>query len=680
MNSSNVSDHILMFAANTADDNDAAAIYWSVTNVISLKMYDDSLNSWTESTISTATNNSIFNNIGAAIRHSDGNLLMAHHTAHDTVTDDIRTWDISVSSIATPTISSGAELATDVPESAQVDVFIDQNTDDVYIAYLKGGTWQTAVDVVYHKSSDAMASWSAENAYSEGTTGDFRLVSAGRTVSSNGGRYMPMFYNDDQADMVVNLVNDVDITGRADTLIDSSLVAGGQIGRNIWGPYWISSAIGAVTYISSDVAGARKVVVARTTDAGANWSSVVDVSTKAGSSVWLHSAWFDRENAGGTGTQLHLAWMDAAASSQQVAYRTYDISDASLGTFVSILTTATDSSLAVDFSPTGNRMSITKTVSSNILLAFHTQVADSLYCYKSSDGGASFSTIASPWETATEEDWLHLFPADTADDSDAVGIFWDRSEVAISLKMYDDVDDAWTESTFSGFNVSTPDLFYANLDASVRHSDLHILVAWHNNADIASDDLKTADITVSSTSPSISTLSNVFLNQDESAQVALTIDQNTDDVYVAYVKGGTWLTSALVVYHKSSDGMSNWSAENAYGESSGDFRAIHSGRTVSSDGGRFQPLMYEDDSPSVYVNLVNAVDIPSAVAAASSFRNELLSPILFDLPFGNLQPVPTSAIGQEEMISWAGKYSLITLSTAVVAAVNRYLTLLGVGQ
>jgi hypothetical protein len=208
------------------------------------------------------------------------------------------------------------------------------------------------------------------------------------------------------------------------------------------------------------------------------------------------------------------------------------------------------------------------------------------------------------------------------------------------------------------------------------------MFAFHTNDDATTDSLKTYDISVSSiATPTISSATDVFTNQAESAQVSVFVDQNTDDVYVAYCKGGTWQAAVDVVYHKSSDGMTNWSVENAYSEATADdFRTAHAGRTASSNGGRYMPSFFNSDLFSVSVNLVNDVDIPAAAAAASSFRNELLSPILFDLPFGNLAPVPSSVFGQEQMISFARKYSQITLSTAVVVAVNRFLTLLGVGQ
>jgi hypothetical protein len=317
-------------------------------------------------------------------------------------------------------------------------------------------------------------------------------------------------------------------------------------------------------------------------------------------------------------------------------------------------------------------VTITKTRSSNLLVAAETTggVSDTFRSLAGTSLGTSWTTRANVYEGINSIDDAWLFPANTADNSDAAAIFYDRTSSEISLKMYDDSGNSWTEST-----VYSPVVFEGigpSIDAVMRHSDGNVLVAFHTDMDATTDSLKTYDVSVSSiATPTITSAADVFANQAESGLIALMVDQNTDDIYAAYGKAvsSAFLTSVSVVYHKSSDGMSNWGAENAYSETADDYRDITAGRSVSSNGGRWQPVFFDDDDVDLYVNLVNDVDIPAVAAAASSFRNELLSPILFDLPFGNLQPVPTSVIGQEE-----------TLSTAVVAAVNRYLTLLGVGQ
>lgn len=207
-------DHILMFPANTLDDADACALFWDRSaNKISIKMYDDSANTWAETEFSGShIDDNIHINMDGAIRLSDGHLLMVYHSNGDNAGDDLKTVDITVDSISSPTIIEKTNIFTDQGESAQCAIIIDQQNDDVYVAYLKGGTWQATVDVVFHKSVNYMGTWGAEQTYSENAAADFRRVHGGRTVTTLGGRVQWAFFNDDLNDLFVNEVNDIGFT------------------------------------------------------------------------------------------------------------------------------------------------------------------------------------------------------------------------------------------------------------------------------------------------------------------------------------------------------------------------------------------------------------------------------------------------------------------------------------
>ena len=63
-----------------------------------------------------------------------------------------------------------------------------------------------------------MATWDAapgggEVTYSEDTSDDFRNPPMGRTVGDAGGRVMPVIYNDDTSQILVNENNDIEIPG-----------------------------------------------------------------------------------------------------------------------------------------------------------------------------------------------------------------------------------------------------------------------------------------------------------------------------------------------------------------------------------------------------------------------------------------------------------------------------------
>lgn len=365
--------------------------------------------------------------------------------------------------------------------------------------------------------------------------------------------------------------------------------------RGLWGTYWSDKDTGLLVFSDnlSDIS------FARTTDAGATW---VTTEIEEGDARTL-AVWYDKETPGDTGTLVHIAWLDSVGG--VAFYITVDVSNAAQGTKRTIV-----SGLTVSTTPSLIKTAITKTVSGNLIFALSTQ--SEIDCLRSIDSGVNWTDRADPFETATEEDWLLLFPTNTADDSDAVGVFWDRSADEISMKMYDDSANTWTETSISGSMID--DAVHRNMDGGVLHSNGHIYFLAHSDDDSANDDLMAWDLTVDSiASPTVTAKTNIFTDQAESTQVAVVINQQNDDVYVGYLKGGTWLATMDVVYHKSTDGMTTWEAEQAYSENAADdLRILHGGRTVGDDGGRIQFSFYNDDLTEIFVNLTNDIEIVAA--------------------------------------------------------------------
>ncbi len=394
----------------------------------------------------------------------------------------------------------------------------------------------------------------------------------------------------------------------ADTLAVDLVFTALDLGNSLWGPYWSDASTGVIVYMDNGA----DLSFERTTDKGAAWTKT---EIQAGNGEHI-AVWYDKETPGDTGTLLHIAWLDNvdAAGSEDARYVTVDVADGSVGTIRTV-----DGTLTVSGFSQENRIAITKTVNGNIIVAFETQTE--IACYKSADNFATAGTsIADVYETAAQEDWCLLFPADV-DAGDACALFMDRDGGAITLKMYDDSADSWTETAIVSIS---PDQLYIGMDGAIRHSDKHLLAVFHNNNDTTTDDLKAYDLTVNSiASPTVTAKTDVFTNQAESAQAAIFINQQNDDVYVTYLKGGTWEATVDVVYHKSTDGMGTWDAESAYSESAADdFRLVSSGRSVGDSGGRFQPAFFDDDDVDIYVNEVNDVEI-AAVGGVTTRRYSL---------------------------------------------------------
>jgi len=400
----------------------------------------------------------------------------------------------------------------------------------------------------------------------------------------------------------------INVAFAADKPIASNYSSDGDSDRKggLWGPYWSSPDKGVIIFVNNSAELSR----AYTSDGGDNWTVTAITTT---TTVVKVAAWYDKENVDNTGTLVHITWLDDATD--DCFYRTLDVSDNSLGTRKTV-----DDGLNVHNSGYANELSITQTVSGNIIVGISTQV--NILTYKSADNFVTAGTsISSIYEAGNQEDKVLLFPATTGDDNDAVAIFGDRNVSELSIKMYDDSVGNWIETSISGS--MTQEQNWVVHGGAVRHSDGHILLVSHSNLDDAGDDLRTWDITPDDiNNPDVTAKTNIFTDQSEAGGQAMIIDQQTDDVYVAYIKGGTWGSSSDVVFHKSDDGMATWGTEQKYSETTDDVKRVHGGRTIGDSGGRIQWGWVNDDYAVVYVNLVNDIEIAEATEPAATLVNK----------------------------------------------------------
>jgi hypothetical protein len=213
----NAGDEVLCLPDDdSADNQDIVMPYWDRSaNELSFKKYDDSGNSWGETSISGSMNDATtILQMSAVVRHSDGHIIIAAWTDLDLATADLKVWDIT---LATPTITAKTDVVTDSDDCVGAALFIDQNNDDLYCAYIGNedgsGFWQSFNKPFYKKSADGGGSWGAQSAYQEDVADDHRYINAGHSTPGNAaGRFEPVFFNDDLDDLFVNKVNSVEIT------------------------------------------------------------------------------------------------------------------------------------------------------------------------------------------------------------------------------------------------------------------------------------------------------------------------------------------------------------------------------------------------------------------------------------------------------------------------------------
>ncbi|KKM74195.1 hypothetical protein LCGC14_1402710 [marine sediment metagenome] len=198
----NAVDGILLVPGNETDEDDIWCIYWDRSaNEITLKAYDNSGDSWSESVIAASmADDASFYQMSAAPRHSDNHVILAAWDIISGPTADLWVFDLADS---VGDVGSVTSVLVNTNNAIQVAVFINQQNDDIYVAYLKDGT------AVYKKSTDGGTTWGSETAISEAAADDLRALWAGISVGPDGGRFQPVFFNDDLDDLFVNLVNSV---------------------------------------------------------------------------------------------------------------------------------------------------------------------------------------------------------------------------------------------------------------------------------------------------------------------------------------------------------------------------------------------------------------------------------------------------------------------------------------
>src|SRR5690606_35246821 len=94
----------------------------------------------------------------------------------------------------------------------------------------------------------------------------------------------------------------------------------------------------------------------------------------------------------------------------------------------------------------------------------------------SQNGGSTWTTRASPWENhLLDGPFSQLLPGNAADPHDLWMVYGDQSAGEISLKVYDDSMDQWSETLITNeVTLSTGGL--RQTAASIRHSDGHMIL------------------------------------------------------------------------------------------------------------------------------------------------------------------------------------------------------------
>ncbi len=381
----------------------------------------------------------------------------------------------------------------------------------------------------------------------------------------------------------------------ADVTVDATVYPSLYLQAVRVGPIWISVATAYIFYTDDSI----DLVYQKTTDGGATWASPVSVHT--GTVVRL-SVWYDRWTPGNVGTTIHVVY--AETDGDDILYRSLNTVDDNLGTE----TTVFDGTTFEGGGWSNGVVDVVVSRGGNLYCGFWGDTDGEYGFYRSTNEGATWTSRAQLAD-GNPVDGILLMPGDETDNADVWCIYWDRSADELSLKIYDDSDNSWSETSIA--TSMADNASYYQMSAAPRHSDNHVILAAWSELAAATADLKVWDI---GGSDDITALTNVVTDLNEAAQVAVFLDQISGSIYVVYLKGGTWFSSVDVKYKKSTDGGVTWGSEQNYSEASADdLRAVYTGISVGADGGRFQPVFFNDDLGDLFVNLTNDVNIPAVV-------------------------------------------------------------------
>lgn len=380
----------------------------------------------------------------------------------------------------------------------------------------------------------------------------------------------------------------------ADVIINGSPFAGtNQDGQAQWGPFWLSPTEGAVIFED----GNDDLVAIKTTTGVAGYGSVIVGHAET---VRGLACWFERSNPGNSGTKVHCVFLAAVAA--DLLYAAFDISAGTWSSPVTLNASVDVSSIHLPF--------IAGTRSGGFVAGSVVATGTASYAYKSANG-SSWSAIANPYES-NAADMVRGVSVNTGDNNDAGVVFQDASADAISVKMYDDSANTWTETAI-GALTEINNASQWEFSTDTRLSDGHTILAVINANVLSTSDIDVYDLTLDSiASPTVTTKTDAIV--DTGAQtllyaVAVIVDQITNDIYVCYLAGPTQNSDMNAWYVKSTDGGTSWGSETAVSVDVSDDHRVISAGAMGTAGGLIAPVWFDDDDNDLISNADTSVTI-----------------------------------------------------------------------
>jgi hypothetical protein len=178
---------ILLPDYDAADTQDIMAIFWDASaDEISRKLYDDSANSWSETSIAASMVNSLattaFPHFAVAMDITNTRHILVAWSDVDTLNADLRCWIVDASTITE--VTNVVTNSTDDQGLCAISLDLQTGYWHVFYAGKSDGseTWTTSVNLYMKTSKDNGTTWGAETLVTTRTHDIRRLIALPRVV------------------------------------------------------------------------------------------------------------------------------------------------------------------------------------------------------------------------------------------------------------------------------------------------------------------------------------------------------------------------------------------------------------------------------------------------------------------------------------------------------------------
>ncbi len=353
---------------------------------------------------------------------------------------------------------------------------------------------------------------------------------------------------------------------------------------------WVNHTTGYIFFIDSG----EDLHYRKTIDAGASWGTEATIRT---GTVPKFAIWYDKWTDGDSGDVIHIVWQDILLD--DFVYNSFNTNDDTLDGEV---TAFTGVSFLTGDGWDQQSMSITKSKGGIIYVGGWGDNAGENDFSKATMGGGIATSFTNKTSMADGDavDKIMFLPGNEEATDDIWSMYQDVSANEITVKVYNDSADSWSESAAITSMSEVANFF--GWDSMERHSDNHALLTLWSEHESATGDIEFWDLTNSSL---FTAKANVVTDDSAYSVVGMMINQQNDDIYVAYQTG---TITGSIVYQKSTDDAGSWDNESAMSATSDDHRLVMGGTSITKDGGIWNPIWFNDDLNDLISNPDNAIN------------------------------------------------------------------------